>query len=410
MSVKNIFYDKKKNKIHLWEQISGENFYNIIDWTPYVFLHNDKLRSTTTKYSSPEGLPISPLKFEDFWKYNNYCKENKENIYLYENDVKPEIQFLVDRYYSVPDEDLEIQNLKIYCLDIETYIEEGFPSSEKADGEVVLITIINHSTRNKITFGIKPHNPIRQEHKFFHYPNEKDLLKAFFEFIQKNPPDVITGWNVYNYDLLFLINRSIKLFGSKGPHHLMSPLKEVSKWAGKSRIAIDIPGISILDYLSLYKRFSKPKESYRLDFIANEELGKGKRDLSHITQDIRELYKNHWDLFVDYNVIDTKRISELEDKLGFISQVYQMSLFTRCPVKFYESQTALIEGSMLTYFRRNNMCAPRFKKYGDKESVEGAIVKEPRMGKHNWVVDLDVTSEYPTAISILNMSIDTYCW
>jgi DNA polymerase elongation subunit (family B) len=403
---KNIYYDKKKNLIHLWEQIDGENLYTKIDWTPYVFLHKKELRQASTKYLSPDYRPVMPVKFKDFWDYMKYNKDNKDNPDIYENDVKPEIQFLVDRYGLIPDEELTLPDLKIYAIDIEVYSEAGFPTAEKADSPVVLITIINHSTRNKITFGIKPHNPSRPEHKFFHYPTEKELLVKFFEFFHKNPPDVLTGWNLYNYDILYLFNRSEKLFGKNGPHHKMSPLGEISKWKGNSaRVALDIPGVAIIDYMSLYRKFAKPAESYKLDYVANKELEKGKLDLSHITN-FKDLYINHWDFFVDYNVIDTKRVSELEDKLGYIKLVQQMSTFMRCPSKFYESQTSLIEGAMLTYFRRNNMCAPKFSR-GHKDPVEGAYVKEPQQGQYNWVSDLDATSEYPTAMATLNMSLET---
>jgi DNA polymerase elongation subunit (family B) len=403
---KNIYYDKKKNLIHLWEQINGEDLYTKIDWTPYVFLHKKELRPQAVQYFSPDGKPVMKLSFKDFWDYMKYNKANKDNPDLYENDVKPEIQFLVDRYGPIPDEELTLPDLKIYCIDIEVYSEAGFPTAEAANSPVVLITLINHNTRNKITFGAKPHNPTRAEHKFFHYPTEKELLVKFFEFFHKNPPDVLTGWNLYNYDILYLFNRSEKLFGKNGPHHKMSPLGEVSKWKGNSaRVALDIPGVSIIDYISLYRKFAKPSESYKLDYVANKELEKGKLDLSHITN-FKDLYLNHWDFFVDYNVIDTKRVSELEDKLGYIKLVQQMSTFMRCPSKFYESQTSLIEGAMLTYFRRNNLCAPRFIR-GHKDPVEGAYVKEPRQGQYNWVSDLDATSEYPTAMATLNMSLET---
>jgi DNA polymerase elongation subunit (family B) len=76
-------------------------------------------------------------------------------------------------------------------------------------------------------------------------------------------------------------------------------------------------------------------------------------------------------------------------------------------MKYYHTQTALIEGMFITYFRRNNMCAPTF--YGGtQENYEAAWVKEPQKGLYNWVIDLDITSSYPTAIITLNMSNETY--
>jgi DNA polymerase elongation subunit (family B) len=73
------------------------------------------------------------------------------------------------------------------------------------------------------------------------------------------------------------------------------------------------------------------------------------------------------------------RIKQLEDTLGYISLIQQMSLLTKCPMKFYDKVTSLIEGVFLTYYRRNNLCAPKFKG-GVKEDYEAAYVKEPYSG------------------------------
>ena len=62
---------------------------------------------------------------------------------------------------------------------------------------------------------------------------------------------------------------------------------------------------------------------------------------------------------------------------------------------------------MLTYFRRNDLCAPVFLG-GSQETFEAAYVKEPQKGMHNWVTSVDITSSYPSHIITLNMSVETY--
>ena len=76
-------------------------------------------------------------------------------------------------------------------------------------------------------------------------------------------------------------------------------------------------------------------------------------------------------------------------------------------MKYYNVMNQLIEGMFLTYFRRNKMCAPYFSG-GTQESYPAAIVKEPIPGLYEWVVDLDITSSYPSHIITLNMSTETY--
>ena len=407
---KNIFFNKKTNKIHLWEQIKGEDFYDVIPWTPYCFVHTDHARSGVTGFKAPDGKPVLKKTFAKFWDYHNYQKAQKQNPNVYETELKPETQFLVDRYYAIPDEELEVPKLKIYSIDIEVYIDEGFPLAEKADGEVVLITVIDHHSHEKFTWGTKPFTPELEEHTYFYCENERALLTQFFDWFHNNPPNVLTGWNLYQYDVLYLFKRSEKLWGKdKSLHHRLSPVNICSYWRGsKGAISLDIAGVDILDMMDLYKKFApKTLESYKLDYVANYELGKGKIDWSKMTRNWRDLYHHHWDDFVKYNVVDAKRVSELEDKLGYIGLAQQMSLFTRCPTKFYQAQTSMIEGAMLTYFRRNGMCAPKMVR-GDKEGFTGAVVKEPQQGQFNWVVDLDITSAYPTAVSIMNMSGETH--
>jgi DNA polymerase elongation subunit (family B) len=192
-------------------------------------------------------------------------------------------------------------------------------------------------------------------------------------------------------------------------YSFLSPIKTVKMWNQKESddVNIDIAGSTILDYLELYKWYSPIKrERYTLDFISKSELSKGKVDYSEYN-DLRQLYNDNWNLYVEYNIIDAYRVSQLEEKLGYIKLIQTLSLLTKVPMKYYRTQTTLIEGIFLTHFRRNGMCAPTF--YGGvQESFEAAWVKEPQKGLYKWVSDLDITSSYPSAIITLNMSIETY--
>jgi len=223
---------------------------------------------------------------------------------------------------------------------------------------------------------------------------------------------ISNGVNVHNcmtFDLQYLINRIERITGDEGSYALLSPIKNVRTWKPKDGddVNIDIAGVTILDYLDIYKWYSPKKlERYTLDYVSIFELKKGKVDYS-VYNDLRQLYHDDWNLYVEYNVIDSLRVGQLEEKLGYIKLVQTLSLLTKVPMKYYHIQTALIEGMFITYFRRNGMCAPTF--YGGtQESYEAAYVKSPILGMHNWVIDLDITSSYPTAIITLNMSNETY--
>jgi DNA polymerase elongation subunit (family B) len=187
----------------------------------------------------------------------------------------------------------------------------------------------------------------------------------------------------------------------------MSPIKVVNVWKQKMRdeINIDMGGVSILDYYNVYRWYGKKLERYSLEYVSQKELGKGK--LENPYGGLNEMAEKDWNMYTEYNAIDCERVHDLENKLGYIRMIQALSLLCKCPMKFYNAQTQLIEGLMLTYYRRNKLVAPHF--YGgERKEFVAAHVKDPDAGLHEWVVDIDITSSYPSHIIALNMSLETF--
>jgi DNA polymerase elongation subunit (family B) len=403
MSFVNVFYNTRGNKIHLWEEIEGERFYDEINWVPYVFL-----KTTKSDIHSIDGHPVARKDFNTHSDYYEFCKNNFENKNIYENNVRPEIQFLAEKYHEIPDDKLSVPKLRIYTIDIEVASEEGFPEAKDAKWPITLISIKDNQNKMVVTFGEKEYTGKKNKY-YRHCKTETEILERFFNFVHKRPCDVYTGWNVYEFDLTYLIIRSMKLFGEgTSIYKKLSPIGIVRTWTGKKYgdLNIDIAGVHILDYMDIYKWYApKPLEKYSLDFVAKYELGKTK--LQYDYDDLKELYKNDWNTYVDYNVVDVDLVDDLEDKLGYIRLVQALSLLTKCPMKYYQAMTSLIEGALITHYRRNNMCAPIFMG-GHQKSFPAAYVKEPQKGMHNWVIDIDIASSYPSHMIALNMSNETY--
>lgn len=401
---KNIYYNTRTSMIHIWEQVKGENFYTEIEWCPYVYFPYER-GDVKTIY----GQSVTKRQFKTYSDYYSYTKDKKE---IFEDRVRPEIQFLAERYYGIPDEDMDRPKLKTYFLDIEIDNKIGFPHPEDAKDPICLVSIYDDQTNSTTIFGLGDYTAGKYfGEKYVRYikcDNEKILLTRLLNFLHKYPPDVISGWSIYDFDLPYIINRTKNIFDDPKMFMRISPINDVQTWDGKGgRANINISGVTILDYISLYKWYSPTKlERYSLDFVSNHELEKGKTDYSKY-KDLRELCAKDWNLFVDYNITDSLRVHQLNQKLGYIEMVQALSLLTKCPMKYYDTMTQLIEGLMLTHFRRTRRCAPQFLG-GTQETFEAAYVKEPQMGKHDWVVDLDIASSYPTAIITLNMSPETY--
>ena len=405
---KNIYYDTKNSLIHLWEQIDGENKHSKISWVPYVYIGTPVGNAFTI-----DGNTAERLTFSTYQDYYQFCKNHTVNVY--ENNARPEIQFLAEYYHKIPDEDIIPPKLLMYYLDIEINYSKktGFPKASEANDPVCLISVRNSQTGKTVTFGEKLYTGDMKDVIYVYCPDERELLRKFFMFMNKYPADVVSGWNINDFDLTYLINRDKKI--NRGKYYsMMSPIGVVRTWESKRKMKkdksmnIDIAGVTILDYMEVYKWYTPNNlESYSLDYVSRFELEKGKLDYSKDADDLSQLYNNNWDLYVDYNVIDCKRVNDLGQKLGYIRLIQSLSLLTKASMKYYNVMTQLIEGAMLCHYRRNNMCAPFFAG-GVQRGFEAAYVKKPQKGKHAWIFSVDITSSYPSHMITLNMSTETY--
>ena len=418
---RNIFYDTKSSEIHLWEEINGSKEYTSIYWTPYFFQKCNEESDIKTI----DGFNVKKRIFNTFSEYTNSQKEASN---IYENNVIPTLQFLSERYYGIPDEEMPTPNLKIYSIDLEIFSENGFPHATIADCPITAINIKSFGG-DSYTWGLKPYNgktkfnyvnkPGEISLNYSHCKNEPDLIKSFILWFHRHPPDILTGWNIASdnktnryggFDLHYLVNRCHVIFGDDTTiYNKLSPISKFKKWTQKetNTMIFDIAGITIMDYMSLYKWYTpKNQENYMLQTICKDELGVGKLDYSSYG-DLKNLYKENWDMYVEYNVYDNIRIEELESKLGYIKLAQSLSLLCKTPMKSYNASVQQIEGLLLTHFRRNNLCAPYFAG-GTQEYFPAAYVKDPIKGLSNWVIDIDIASSYPTSIIIMNMSPETY--
>jgi DNA polymerase elongation subunit (family B) len=392
---KNIYYDKYNEKILLWEQIKNEDLFTEIDWIPYLWVKSGQ--------SDWTDIYNNPVQKAEFRSYDLYKKANTNNAHYLENNVKEEIKFLVDRYGLIPDEEMTVPVLKKYFIDIEVDMPPGIKPDIKTGLNKITSITIYHDNKAYV-WGCKPYTG-KKKIEYHYFSEEKKMLQDFLSFMHIHPCDVISGWWISGFDLPYIIKRCETLGLN---YKLLSPVKIVSVWGDNDFINIDIAGLTVLDYLPVMKYYyTEPVEQWTLKYVANKILNKTKLDYSELAIDLNDLYHNHWNTYIDYNIIDAKRVKQMEDQLKYIDLIQTMSLLCRVPMKFFNTQTQLIEGAVLTRLRRMNKCAPRLEG-GQVEEFEAAYVKEPVPGMYPWVVDLDVTSEYPTMFIIMNMSPETY--
>ena len=377
------------------------------EWKPTLFVPSKR----KSEYRTLEGEyveAIQPGFVRDCREFYDKYKE-VENFRIYGNE-RYVYQYISDNY---PQEHLEfdIRKIKLYTIDIETKSEEGFPDVESANEEVLLITLQDFNTKQITTWGVGPFNNKQDNVNYLQFADEPTMLNAFISWWMENTPDVVTGWNCEFFDLPYLAGRISRILGEK-------LMKRLSPWGlvtqtemfvqGRKNHCVDIGGVSILDYMRLYRWSpgTPNQESFRLDYIAQQELGQQKLDHSEFDT-FKDFYTHGWQKFVEYNIIDVELVDRLEDKLKLIELALTMAYDAKVNYQDIFFQVRLWDCIIYNYLKRKNIVIPP-KERSDKDSkYAGAYVKEPIPGKYDWVVSFDLNSLYPHLIMQYNISPET---
>ena len=387
---------------------NGEHVMFKEEYSPTLFVKSNK----ESKYKTLEGEYVEPIQpgtvrdCRDFYK--KY--DGVENFKIYGND-RYVYQYISDKY---PEDEIkfDINKIKLVTLDIETTSENGFPDPKECVEEILLITIQDYTTKKIITWGTKPFNNTQKNVKYVECSSEYDLLSKFMNYWD-NPnhlPEVITGWNIQFFDIPYICGRLSRVLGEKKSKSF-SPWGLVSQsevWVNnRQQICYDIGGISQLDYLDLYKKFTyKAQESYRLDYIAEVELGQKKLDHSEFNT-FRDFYTKGWDKFVRYNIIDVELVDQLEDKMKLIELALTMAYDAKVNYADVFYQVRMWDTIIYNHLKKRNIVIPSKDKSEKSDKYAGAYVKEPVPGVYDYVVNFDLNSLYPHLIMQFNVSPET---
>lgn len=399
---------KLGNKIHIRGYEKGTKFCQTLNYNPVLYARSKK----KTKYQSIEGHYLDPIEMGSIKGMLEYVNQysDVQGFKIYGN-TNPIYQYISDRY---PEENIEydISKIDIVCLDIETTSEYGFPDPRFCNEEIQLITIQNYNTKETLTWGTKPFHKKLNNHTYYSCNDEAHLLYSFLDYWQNNYPDIITGWNIMYFDCPYIIKRMERVIGEEETKKL-SPFTWITSRPlevrpGNIQDVYDIYGISTIDYLDLYKKYSfKNPENHRLDTIAFNELGQNKLDHSQY-ETFKDFYDNDWNLFVEYNVIDTQLISRLEDKLHMIELAIMLAFDSKTNFEDVFFQVRMWDSIIYNYMKNKNIIIPV--KTSDKTKTDkysGAYVKIPIPGSYDYVVSTDLTSLYPHIMMQHYISPDT---
>jgi DNA polymerase elongation subunit (family B) len=377
-----------------------------VAYTPTLFLQSNK----QTKFKSLNGETLEPLKFETMKDARDFIKnyEQVENFKVYGNS-RFEYAFIAENFKG--DIEWDQDKVKVAIIDIEVGSENGFPDPYITSEPITAICIKYIGGETKV-YGCGDYNNTDDNVNYIKCRDEYTLCKRFLEDWQSNYPDVVTGWNIKFFDIPYLVNRFRKILGEDTDRKL-SPwnmINEREVYAmNKKNVAYDISGVATLDYIELYRWYApggRSQESYRLDNIAQVELGEGKISYDEF-ENLHQLYRLNYQKFIEYNIKDVELILKLEDKLKLIELGLTLAYDTKTNYNDIFAQTRMWDAMTYGYLLNRDIIVPPNLHTSKDGRFEGAYVKDPQIGMHEWVASFDLNSLYPHLMMQYNISPET---
>ena len=376
------------------------------EFKPTLFVKSKK----ESKYRTLSGEVVDAVQPGTVKDCREFLKkyENVDGFEIYGNE-RYIYQYISDKY-SEEEIKFDINKIKLVTIDIEVASENGFPDVESCSEEILAITIQDYATKKIVSWGVKPFTHNRNDLIYHYCESEFALLNTFIQYWMNNTPEIVTGWNLQLYDIPYICKRLNRVLGEK-------LMKRMSLWGlvsegeifmnGRKHTTFDIGGVTQLDYMDLYKKFTyKTQESYRLDYIAEVELGQKKLDHSEY-ETFKEFYTKNWQKFIEYNIVDVELVDRLEDKMKLIELALTMAFDARVNFTDVFYQVRMWDNIIYNYLKKRNIVIPQKNRSSKNEKYAGAYVKEPKPGIYDWVVNFDLNSLYPHLIMQFNISPET---
>jgi DNA polymerase-2 len=230
------------------------------------------------------------------------------------------------------------------------------------------------------------------------YAGERELLAALVRRVRELDPDVVTGWNVIDFDFPFLVRAAerhrVPLAIGRGREPLWT------RGSGPATRRIEIPGRLLLDGLHLLRSSFVRVESHSLQAVAMRFLGRGKTitgaDRAHR---ILEAFRHDRPRFVEYNRNDAVLVIEILERLRLVELAVERSLLTGMPPDRVAASIAAFDFLYLSELARRGIAAPTTEPARTEVvATTGGHVLEPLPGLYRNVAVLDFRSLYPSVI------------
>lgn len=303
-----------------------------IPFKPYLYIDSPR-----GKYISIFETPVERVEFDTPGQRTKFVKSFGTKKYYENFDVTQ--QCLLDYFwdkYDKPGFDANPLRIIFFDIEVDEPDDGSFPEADRAPSEINIITAYDTFDKKYHVFSKHGYTgkDLGDDVIYQNCTTERGVLYSFIEFWKSNDyPDIVTAWNLNRFDMPYIVNRIRKVFGEEKLLEL-SPYQNYYESLDKDKMGREFvkhnfSGVTILDHIDVYAKYKIVKqESYKLDFIAQEELGIGKVDYQG-EKNIYAFMRKHWNTFVEYNVRDVELLVKLEEKTRYF-QILRMVSYMGC--------------------------------------------------------------------------------
>jgi len=390
---------------------------------------------------------------------------------VHRSDMNIEDYYISKHMLDNPMEESDYKPTKAYFdIEVDGIDVDGFPEESKAEAPVNAIThwdresetsftlLLRHASRpnpqipefekNIDEFNKRMNKKYKDQYglditfKTKFYDDEVELIKDYFNIVNITKPDFNNAWNM-KFDILTLINRAKNQGGIEADElvsHPDMPYKMAyyydddynNKFTDKGDYFKCASYTQYNDLLLLYanlRKVSGQKESYKLDAIVEEEINEQKLPIDPNNEgiDIKNFPYKNYERFVEYNIHDVMLLGLLEDNNEDIETLDMIASMTNTRnIKALKKTICLKNLAIKYYFQQDYILSNnRNKNYGGVRPISGkfrgAYVANPKLNKNvgvkingknskfvfDLVIDMDLSSLYPSILSAFNIDITT---
>lgn len=373
---------------------------------------NESDKDKSAEWKTWDQNPVKKFYIKDATKLSKYRCE--EIIYNY-TQANPDTPLL------------EFNTPRKYFIDIEVEVLDGFPDPDTAQNKITAISIAGADSKRIFVLGLKPlteeqcykidedinsHFSKFDDKWNFQYKQFDSEYEMLVEFFQKILPGMpcISGWNFFGYDWKYLLNRAYKYKDVKPEKCSPSGNMIAKRNVGNAHPGTGIPQHKlIVDYMEIYKKWDrviKVRENDKLDYVAKMAIGIEK---IKYPGSFTELYERDFQKFVFYNAVDSILVHYIDKKLNTMLAYLKLAHVAGIEIRKAFSPIWIMEAMMNRKFLdRKEVFVSNGAEEIEQQAFEGAYVKEPVKGFHNWVTCYDFASLYPNTMMQFNISPETF--